>query len=175
MSIGHAFLGLLETGPQHGYALKAEFDAWFGRIRPMRFGQVYATLASLETKGLAEICTIEAGEGPDRKRYAITPDGVETLESWLATPQSPEEVSLGSLYLKVVVALLSGRNADEILDAQRAVHVERMRTLRKGAAGAGIERGLAADYQIAHLQADLDWIELAAERIRQASSTAGRR
>lgn len=175
MSIGHAFLGLLEDGPRHGYALKTEFDSWFGQIRPVRFGQVYATLARLETKGLAEISMIEAGEGPDRKRYAITPNGVETLESWLATPQSAEEVSLGSLYLKVIVALLSGRSADEILDTQRAVHVQRMRTLRRSAAGAGIERGLAVDYQIAHLQADLDWIALASERIHQARPKGGRR
>lgn len=167
MSVSHALLGLLEGGPQHGYALKQEFDGWFGLAKPLRYGQVYATLARLEREQLAQIATVEAGEGPDRKRYAITPDGVEELESWLATPAPAEQIALGSVYAKVVVALLSGRSPEDVLAAQRAVHVERMRDLRREAAGASIERGLAADYLIAHLQADLDWIELAGARLRR--------
>jgi len=57
----------------------------------------------------------------------------------------------------------------DVLDAQRAVHVARMRELRRAAAGGSLEQGLAADYLIAHLQADLDWIELAGARLRRAS------
>lgn len=165
MSVPHAFLGLLDAGPQHGYALKASFDDWFGLARPLRYGQVYATLARLERQDLALVATVEAGEGPDRKRYAITPDGVEELESWLAIPQPAEGQGLGPLYAKVVVALLSGRTPSDVLAAQRRVHLVRMRDLRKEAASGSIERGLAADYLIAHLQADLDWIELAGVRI----------
>jgi len=172
MSVSHALLGLLEGGPQHGYALKHEFDERFGLAKPLRFGQVYATLARLEREQLAHVATVEAGEGPERKRYAITSGGVEELESWLATPQAAEEVALGSLYAKVVVALLSGRSPEDVLAAQRSVHVERMRELRREAAGRSIERGLAADYLIAHLQADLDWIALAGERLRRADRRA---
>ena len=165
MSVQHALLGLLDGEPQHGYALKQGFDLWFGLARPLKFGQVYATLARLEREQLAGVATVEAGEGPDRKRYAITASGVEELESWLATPQRADEVVLGSLYAKVVVALLSGRPAEDVLATQRSVHVERMRELRREAANGSLERGLAADYLIAHLQADLEWIELADARL----------
>lgn len=165
MPVTHAILGLLEAGPQHGYALKASFDGWFGLAKPLRYGQVYATLARLERQDLAQVATVEAGEGPERKRYAITPGGVEELESWLATPQPAESQGLGPLYAKVVVALLSGRAPDHVLAAQRRMHLDRMRDLRREAASGSIERGLAADYLIAHLQADLDWIELAGARI----------
>lgn len=165
VSVQHALLGLLDGEPRHGYALKQGFDAWFGLARPLKFGQVYGTLARLEREQLAQVATVEAGDGPDRKRYAITPGGVEELESWLATPQRPDEVVVGSLYAKVVVALLSGRSAEDVLATQRSVHVERMRELRQQAAEGSFERGLTADYLIAHLQADLDWIELAGARL----------
>lgn len=169
MGIGHAFLGLLDQGPQYGYAIKQNFDDWFGDARVLRFGQVYATLARLQKQGLAEVVAVESGAGPERKRYAITRRGVEELESWLATPQPAEEVALGELYVKTVVALLSGRSPGDVLDAQRSVHVARMRELRRAAAGGPLEQGLATDYLIAHLQADLDWIELAGARLRRAS------
>ena len=173
MALRHAFLGLLDQGPQYGYVLKQQFDSWFGEARVLRFGQVYATLAQMQKDGLAEVVAVETGEGPERKRYAITTDGVEALDSWLATPQPAEDVALGDLYSKAVVALFSGRSAEDVLDAQRAVHLARMRALRRDTADASLERGLAADYLIAHLQADLDWIELAAERIRRRADPGG--
>lgn len=171
MSIGHAFLGLLDREPQHGYAMKQAFDQWFGLARPVPFGQVYATLARLERKELAEVAMVEAGDGPERRRYAITSGGVEELERWIATPQSADDLSLSDLFRRTVVALLSGRSPNEVLDGQRAVHLQRMRALRRDASTASIEMGLAADYLIAHLQADLDWIELAAARLEDARGT----
>lgn len=167
MTVAHAFLGLLDRGPQHGYALKRDYDQWFSDSRSLKFGQVYATLGRLERDGLASVVAVEAGEGPDRRSYAITAEGVEELESWLASPVPPEEATLGSLFTKVVVALLSGRSAEEVLEGQRAVHLERMRALRVVATGASFERQLALDLLIGHLQADLEWIELAGARLNQ--------
>ncbi|MFE6624413.1 PadR family transcriptional regulator, partial [Streptomyces sp. NPDC057740] len=47
MSIGHALLGLLESGPRHGYDLKRAFDEKFGHDRPLHYGQVYSTMSRL--------------------------------------------------------------------------------------------------------------------------------
>ncbi|CAM5430676.1 hypothetical protein SALBM135S_10170 [Streptomyces alboniger] len=35
MSIGHTLLGLLESGPRHGYDLKRAFDEKFGHDKPL--------------------------------------------------------------------------------------------------------------------------------------------
>ncbi len=164
MTVGHAFLGLLESGPQHGYTLKHDYDHLFAEGRTLKFGQVYATLGRLERDGLASV-SVESGDGPDRKSYAITEDGVEELESWLDSPVAPDELALGPLYTKVVVALVSGRSVDDVLTAQRAVHLVRMRELRAQQDDAEIERQLALDLLIGHLQADLEWIELAGARL----------
>lgn len=172
MSVGHTFLGLLDGGPQHGYGLKHDYDRWFGDGRQLKFGQVYATLSRLERDGLASIVAIEAGEGPDRKSYAITPGGVAELEQWLDTPVSPDDQSLGPLYAKVVVALMSGRSVDEVLDRQRTIHLEAMRRIRAHHAGAEMERQLALDLVIGHLQADLDWIGLAGARLARRGCQA---
>jgi DNA-binding PadR family transcriptional regulator len=172
--VGHAFLGMLDRGPQHGYSLKRDYDHWFGDGRDLRFGQVYATLSRLERDGLANVSAVESGDGPERKSYAITVHGVEELESWLASPVTPDEMTLGPLYAKVVVALLSGRAAGDVLTAQRTVHLARMRELRAVHDGAGFERQLAVDLLIGHLQADLDWIELAGARLSRRTGAKGR-
>src|ERR1022692_3181156 len=72
MSVPMALLGLLDREPSHGYDLKRAYDAYFGRGKPLPFGQVYATLARLSRDGKVLAGETEPGSGPDRKRYAIT-------------------------------------------------------------------------------------------------------
>jgi DNA-binding PadR family transcriptional regulator len=86
MSIGHTLLGLLESGPRHGYDLKRTYDEHFGHDRPLHYGQVYATLSRLLKNGLIKETGVEQGGGPDRKRYAVTAEGVTDVEKWLGTP-----------------------------------------------------------------------------------------
>ena len=58
-----ALLGLLDREPSHGYDLKRDYDAYFGRGRPLPFGQVYATLARLARDGKAIAGEAEPGAG----------------------------------------------------------------------------------------------------------------
>jgi len=51
MSVPLTLLGLLEREPSHGYDLKRDYDTYFGRDKPLAFGQVYATLARLSRDG----------------------------------------------------------------------------------------------------------------------------
>ena len=165
MSIAHVFLGLLEPGASHGYTLKREYDARFARARPLKFGQVYATLQRLERDGLAAIIGTESGAGPDRKVYEITPAGVEGLEQWLASPEPATVHAQSVLFVKVTLALMTGRPAGQIIDAQRKIHLARMRELTAARRNADVMEQVAADYEIAHLDADLSWIETAAVRL----------
>src|SRR5256885_14940576 len=84
MSVPITLLGLLEREPSHGYDLKRDYDAYFGRGKPLPFGQVYATLARLARDGKVDAGQTEPGAGPDRKRYSITDRGVAEVEAWLA-------------------------------------------------------------------------------------------
>jgi len=109
---------------------------------------------------------VEPGAGPDRKRYAITPEGVTDLERWLSEPENPQPQLQTVLFTKVVLALLSGRSAESFLDAQRAKHMAVMRELtRQRREAKSAQDALLADYQLFHVEADLRWIEHAAGRL----------
>jgi DNA-binding PadR family transcriptional regulator len=165
MAVGYVLLGLLEDRPRHGYDLKREYDERFARARPLKFGQVYATLARLLRDGRVSIEAVESGEGPERKLYAITETGVTDLERWLGEPEPPEPHLQSVLFTKIVLALLSGRSGAEVLDTQRAAHLARMRELTRAKASGDLADALVADYALFHLEADLRWIELAAARL----------
>jgi DNA-binding PadR family transcriptional regulator len=165
MSVPLALLGLLEREPSHGYDLKRDYDAYFGRGKPLPFGQVYSTLARLARDGKVIAAEAEPGAGPDRKRYVITDDGVSDIETWLAEPVAPEPHLQTVLFVKVVLALISGRSAEEYLDTQRAAHLARMRELTELRRSSSLVDALLADHGLFHLEADLRWIDLTASRL----------
>lgn len=169
MTVPMALLAFLDGGPTHGFALKRRYDELLGQGRELKYGQVYSTLARLERDGLAGGVGIEAGEGADRKVYAITPDGAGELDAWLSTPHLPSGRP-SELFTKVVLALVAGRSAADVLDGQRAAYLARMRELTAARRAGDLVDRLAGDYEIAHLDADLRWIELAGARLDQLAA-----
>ncbi|MGH3733799.1 MAG: PadR family transcriptional regulator [Acidimicrobiales bacterium] len=165
MSVPLTLLGLLEREPSHGYDLKRDYDTYFGRAKPLPFGQVYATLARLSRDGKVVPGEVEPGGGPDRKRYAITPEGREEFETWLAEPVEPEPHLQTVLFAKVVLALMLGRSAERYLDTQRAAHLKRMRDLTDQKRSDSLVDVLLADHGLFHLEADLRWIDMTAARL----------
>ena len=168
-----ALLALLEPEPAYGYTLKHRYDRWFGRKRPLGFGQVYSTLSRLERKGWAAQSQIEAGHGPERRLYEITAHGVTAIDTWVDTPQAPDLFATSSLYARLTVALLSGRDASQVLAGQREMYMERMRELqsfRRGATGPDL---LSVTYELTHLDADLRWIEQSGARLASMRSEKG--
>ncbi|MTE20799.1 PadR family transcriptional regulator [Streptomyces sp. TRM43335] len=165
MSIGHTLLGLLETGPRHGYDLKRAFDERFGHDRPLHYGQVYSTMSRLLKNGLVEVEGVEPGEGPERKRYAITDAGITDVADWLGRPEKPEPYLQSTLYTKVVLALLTERDAAELLDVQRTEHLRLMRELTQRKRSGDFTDQLICDHALFHLEADLRWLELTAARL----------
>ncbi|MFF6995905.1 PadR family transcriptional regulator [Streptomyces sp. NPDC008313] len=174
MSIGHTLLGLLESRPRHGYDLKRAFDEKFGHDRPLHYGQVYSTMARLLKNGLVEVDGVEAGDGPERKRYTITDAGVTDVEQWLATPQKAEEYLRSALYTKVVLALLTRRDAAGILDTQRSEHLSSMRILTDRKRKGDLADQLICDHALFHLDADLRWLELTAARLDRLREAVAR-
>ena len=165
MSVPYALLGFLEEGPRHGYELKREYDSLFAQDKPLRFGQVYSTLSRLKRDGLVDVSAEEPGRGPDRKLYAITEDGVEDLNEWLERPEPAEPFIHNVLFMKVALALLSGRSAQQFLQRQRDEHEQRMRELTRLKSEGDLATALLADYALFHLEADMKWIELTEQRL----------
>ena len=165
MSVPLALLGLLEREPSHGYDLKRDYDTLFGRGKPLPFGQVYSTLGRLARDGKVVAADAEPGAGPERRRYIITDEGVSDVDTWLAEPVTPEPHLQTVLFIKVVLALISGRPAEEYLDIQRSAHLTRMRELTELRRSGNLVDALLADHGLFHLEADLRWIDLTASRL----------
>ncbi|GIG56054.1 PadR family transcriptional regulator [Longispora fulva] len=165
MTVPLTLLGLLEREPSHGYDLKRHYDTFFGRGRPLPFGQVYATLGRLARDGKVVVGEVEPGDGPDRKRYVITELGATEVNAWLTEPVEAEPHLQTVLFAKVVLALMLGRPAEEYLDAQRAAHMRRMRELTEIRRAGDLADSLLADHGLFHLEADLRWIDLTAARL----------
>ncbi|MBU8858305.1 MULTISPECIES: PadR family transcriptional regulator [unclassified Micromonospora] len=169
MSTSHVLLGLLAAGPRHGYELKRAHDERLPRARPLAFGQVYATLARLCRDGLVATAGQTREGGPDRTSYALTDDGRAALDHWLGTVEPPMPYVASTLFAKVVVALLVADvdQARAYLIAQRRAHTQRLRELTalKTAPGARLDEVVAADFAIAHLDADLRWLHTTLDRV----------
>jgi hypothetical protein len=92
---------------------------------------------------------------------------VTDVERWLGEPEKPEPYLQSTLYAKVVLALMTGRRAETLLDVQRAEHLRLMRELtRRKSAGDSADQ-LICDHALFHLEADLRWLELTAAKLDQ--------
>ncbi|MFF5174988.1 PadR family transcriptional regulator [Micromonospora sp. NPDC000089] len=165
MTVPLTLLGLLDRQPSHGYDLKRDYDTYFGRGKPLPYGQVYATLGRLARDGKVVISDVAPGAGPDRKRYVITDLGATEVEHWLTETVEPEPHLQTVLFAKVVLALMLDRPAEEYLDSQRTAHLRRMRELTEIKRAGDLVDGLLADHGLYHLEADLHWIETTSARL----------
>jgi DNA-binding PadR family transcriptional regulator len=166
MSTSQVLLGILAQGPAHGYDIKHAHDRRFPGAKPLAFGQVYATLSRLERDGFVDVVEVTAGGGPERTVYAITAAGRQHLASWLGEVEAPGPYTADTLVRKTVTALYAGGDAEDFLVRQRTAHVNRMRELVAAQREQGdIAARIAIDHGIAHLDADISWLETAAARV----------
>ncbi len=169
MSVPSGLLALLDEGPRYGYQLRTDFEQRTGGAWPLNVGQVYTTLGRLERDGLVEQADKDQVAGPERVSYALTAAGRVALDEWLSTVEMPAPYVVSTLFNKVVVALLAADadRARQYLTEQRAAHMRRLRelTAAKTAPGAGVGDTVAADFAIAHLDADLRWLQTTLHRV----------
>ncbi|MFI2374330.1 PadR family transcriptional regulator [Streptomyces sp. NPDC018964] len=160
-------LGLLASGPSHGYDLKRRHDERFPQARPLAYGQVYTTLQRLVRDGLADIEGTDSDGGPERTTYRATDDGTREPARWAGEIAPPAPFVTNEIFAKVVVSILSGGDPAAYLRSQRAAHMERMRELTavKSAQGADLATVLSADFALNHLDADLRWMTTTAARL----------
>ena len=156
-------LALLAKEPSYGYELRARLRHALGPLgEAMNDGQVYVTLTRLEKAGLV-VSERASGSAdrPDRKVYALTPDGQERVTEWLAEVSWPKP-DLAEFHLKLVAAAAAGlADPISIVDAQRRELLRRLRDAQRAAMTEpdGSDSGLLLEGIVLRLQADLRWLE----------------
>jgi DNA-binding PadR family transcriptional regulator len=115
-------LGVLSTEPTHGFALSRELggNGRIGRVLTVRRPLVYRALDRLVALGKAAPVKTEPGEaGPSRVVYAITPAGIDRLESWLSEPVTHVRDLRLAFLVKLLLLDGSGRSSAALIAAQR--------------------------------------------------------
>jgi DNA-binding PadR family transcriptional regulator len=156
-------LAMLAKEPSYGYQLRARLRDALGPLGDaMTTRQVYVALTRLEKAGLLAVeRSANDADRPDRKVYALTPDGQQRVAEWIAEVSWPRP-DLAEFYLKLIAAASAGL-ADPltIVDTQRRELLRRLRDAQR-AGMAEPDRSDAAlllEGIVLRLQADLRWLE----------------
>jgi DNA-binding PadR family transcriptional regulator len=166
--VKNVLLGLLATGPKHGYELKTDFEDLLGGTWDLNIGQVYLTLGRLERDGLVSSDVVPQESRPDRKVYAITKLGRKELDRWSSEPVQDPVHLRDELLLKVMVhALVESDDPHDLIWAQRQRHLELLSQLLalRDEPDLGASTELLVEAGVAHLEADLKWLDVVERRL----------
>jgi DNA-binding PadR family transcriptional regulator len=166
----YPLLALLATGPAHGYELKQSFEGRFGAVwPPVNIGQVYTTLQRLERDGLVHGYAVEQAGRPDKHVFEITEAGLRLLHEWLRSAAAAPRVR-DEFFMKLVLARLAGL-ADplDLIEQQRRAFLQELRDLNDLALNkepADSTTQLLIEGAMLHVQADLKWLDLCEDAMR---------
>lgn len=182
MSVRQSLLAILDQGPCYGYQLRAEFERRTGSTWPLNVGQIYNTLERLERDGL-----VAKGETDEQGHvyWAITEDVSAEVRAWWSSPIARTTGTRDELAIKIAVAAtLPGVDADDVIREQHRAslaHVRLLDGLRRPSVTAGdghgeraeaeaFARSLVLDAMVFAAEAEVRWLELAAERLSERPS-----
>ena len=175
MSVKHALLALLETGPRYGNQLRSEFEARTGATWPLNVGQVYTTLSRLERDGLVEA----AGDDPEgRPVYAITDAGRAAATAWFTTPVERTQPPRDELAIKLALAVtVEGVDVRAVIQTQRSATMTALQGYTRLKRDAGdptvpgeLAWSLVLDSLVFAAEAELRWLDHCEGRLRRAAA-----
>ncbi|KIS27445.1 regulatory protein [Arthrobacter sp. SPG23] len=85
MSLRYALLALLTSQPLTGYDVLKHFEQSVGYVWHAPDSQIYPELRRMEKDGLLRGVEETWGKKGKKKRYHITPEGVEAFRAWVNT------------------------------------------------------------------------------------------
>ncbi len=161
----YALLGLLRTGPCHGYRLAAAFapDGRLGPVLRLKMSQMYAYLHKLERLGWLAAEDVPGTARP-RRVFALTPAGESAFDDWLSQPvEATRDVRL-SFLVKLAFAIERDPTAAAgLVRRQRDTIRARLARLHAQMADTPGERldlrELALGHRIHQTAATLAWLE----------------
>ena len=178
MSLTHAILGMLRSGPMTGYELKTRcFDGSIAHFWPADQAQIYRTLERMTEQGLVSSRLEIQQTRPNRREYRITEEGGAELDRWLAESQPLPAYRDPFLVQLYFANTLAPDRLDDLLAEQARMHEERLAVYRaiplpslEELAGnrEHLTARLTLELGLALKQAHLAWIERARDVLRNA-------
>jgi DNA-binding PadR family transcriptional regulator len=168
----HVILALLESGPSHGWEMKARIEAALGpEYGGLNKGYIYEVIHKMERERTIS-SHVEAQEGmrPDRSVHEITDHGRDQLTEWLDEPVQRSAGFRDEFVQKVLAASLRG--SDEVRHfcrLQRHALLAESRTLQTLRRERADDSGAAFTIEVAILRtnAELECVAAAEARAGQ--------
>lgn len=182
MSVRNAILIFLDSGPDHGFALKKRFEESTAELWSLNVGQVYSTLQRLERDGLVREVDSQAEDShstnenshggaeassvgddtPSQRRYEITDAGRGEVESWIQHPQERTIPDRDDLIIKLAALAAVGHpGLTELIDAQRSATTQALQQFTRVKASIhenDTAQLLSIDAVIFQIEAELRWL-----------------
>jgi PadR family transcriptional regulator AphA len=176
MSLPHAILGMLRSGPMTGYELKTRcFDGSIAHFWPADQAQIYRTLERMTEQGLVASHLEIQQTRPNRREYRITDEGGAELDRWLGESQPLPAYRDPFLVQLYFANTLPPDRLDDLLVEQARMHEQRLAVYRaiplpslEELAGhrEHLTARLTLELGITLEQAHLAWIERARDVLR---------
>ncbi len=182
MFLRYAILSLLRDEEMHGYRIKSAFEERLGRMWPLNFGQIYATLKDLRRRELIVGRLESNGSHMGRWVYGITARGRRSLATWLARRPQPPVPARNEIFVRLLGA--SGDDLEEglvQLKNQEAAYrnyldeLKRRGSLENSDAAAShcdMLSRLTIDATVLQVEAHLRWLQICGAEFRRCSGDA---
>lgn len=165
LTVEHALLGFLQSGPMHGYQLHQQLrdPAGLKQVWYLKQAQLYALLGKLDEAGYITASIQLQETRPARRVFSLTPTGREAFQNWLVSPVQRPRQMRQEFHAKLYFARREGgKTCARLIDLQRQACQEWLEAQK---ASAGQENGgnayvwLIDQYRLGQIQAMLDWLD----------------
>lgn len=164
LTIEHALLGFLHSGPMHGYQLHQQLNAArdLGLVWRLKEAQLYRLLGRLEEEGYIVSVNEPQDTRPPRKVLHLTAQGEAAFLRWVQSPvHRGRELRLEFMAKLYFARQMGGDITQTLIDAQRSELQAWHDDLRRQAETArqtAIYDWLVLEFRIGQLQAMLAWL-----------------
>lgn len=154
-------LGMLSTGPAHGYDICRRLQTELGAVWNLGRSQIYALLSRLERDGLVAHERVGQENLPAKNIFRLTALGEEVFGAWVTTPVS----HVRDMRLEFPAKLWFARQDDpldarELIENQLAVCRAKAEVLTRLGQSCRTEiEALSAGFKLIAVEAAISWLE----------------
>jgi PadR family transcriptional regulator AphA len=170
VSLRYFVLGLLTQQPMSGYDIKRFLKGLNWLIGSPSGGGLYPVLRALRQEDLVTVEVVPNVDRPPRKIYSVTETGHHALQAWIEQPIAAN-APLRAFVMRLLLAdSHSHAGLSAHLQQRRAEvathHARLVGSLETPGARPNPGQQLARDYGLALAKAELAWLDITLDRLR---------
>jgi DNA-binding PadR family transcriptional regulator len=161
LSPEYALLGVLMTGPKHGYEMHSYFLSKMGQFWRLSMSQVYSLLKRMEKNGMLISKEEWQVNRPAKKTFFITQAGKESLLNWIHSPvKHVRDLRIEFMAKLFLIKELKLEGATDIIDKQVEVLQENLRLIKVSKENIIDEFQKALhSFKMAQANSAIDWLK----------------